>query len=29
MARIEGVPKDQAGPVIRLAYRFGPGMMKK
>jgi alkylhydroperoxidase family enzyme len=29
MARIEGVPKNQAGPVIRLAYRFGPRMMKK
>ena len=29
MARIQGVPKSQAGPVVRLAYRFGPRMMKK
>jgi AhpD family alkylhydroperoxidase len=29
MARIEGVAKAQAGPVVRLAYRFGPRMMKK
>jgi alkylhydroperoxidase family enzyme len=29
MARIEGVPKSQAGVSVRLAYRFGPRMMKK
>ena len=29
MARIEGVSKSQAGPVVKLVYRFGPGMMKK
>jgi alkylhydroperoxidase family enzyme len=29
MARIQGVPKSQAGPIVRLAYRFGPRMMKK
>jgi alkylhydroperoxidase family enzyme len=29
MARIEGVPKSHAGPMVRLAYRFGPRMMKK
>ena len=29
MARIEGVSKSQAGPVVRLVYRFGPRMMKK
>lgn len=29
MARIQGVPHSQAGPVIRLAYRFGPRMMKR
>jgi 4-carboxymuconolactone decarboxylase len=29
MARIEGVPKSEAGPVVRLTYRFGPKMMKK
>jgi alkylhydroperoxidase family enzyme len=29
MARIEGVSKDEAGPMVRLAYRFGPRMMKK
>jgi AhpD family alkylhydroperoxidase len=29
MARIQGVPKNQAGPTVRLAYRFGPRMMKK
>ena len=29
MARIQGVPKSKAGPMVRLAYRFGPGMMKK
>ena len=29
MARIQGVQKSQAGPVTKLAYRFGPKMMKK
>jgi len=29
MARIKGVPAAQAGPVVKLAYRFGPRMMKK
>ena len=29
MARIEGVPKSQAGVTVRLAYRFGPRMMRK
>ena len=29
MARIQGVSKRKAGPVVRLVYRFGPRMMKK
>jgi alkylhydroperoxidase family enzyme len=29
VARIQGVRKQQAGPTVRLAYRFGPRMMKK
>ena len=29
MARIKGVSKSQAGPVVKLVYRFGPRMMKK
>ncbi|MDE3134059.1 MAG: carboxymuconolactone decarboxylase family protein [Acidobacteriota bacterium] len=29
MARIDGVARSQAGPVVRLAYRFGPRMMRK
>jgi alkylhydroperoxidase family enzyme len=29
MARIEGVSKSKAGPVVKLIYRFGPRMMKK
>jgi len=29
MARIEGVSKSQAGPVVKTVYRFGPRMMKK
>ncbi len=29
MARIQGVPKDQAGLKLKLVYRFGPRMMKK
>jgi AhpD family alkylhydroperoxidase len=29
MARIDGVSKSKAGPMVRLVYRFGPRMMKK
>ena len=29
MARIEGVTRSQAGPIVKLVYRFGPRMMKK
>ena len=29
MARIEGVPSSQAGPVIRLIYRFAPKGIRK
>lgn len=29
MARIEGVPKSKAGPVVRLTYWLGPKMAKK
>ena len=29
MARIQGVSKSQAGPMVRLVYAFGPKMMKK
>src|SRR5437763_3602932 len=29
MARIEGVSQSQAGPVVKLVYRFGPRMMTK
>jgi alkylhydroperoxidase family enzyme len=29
MARIEGVPKSKAGPMVKLVYSFGPRMMKK
>jgi len=29
MARIKGVSKAQAGPIVKLVYRFGPRMMKK
>ena len=29
MARIEGVAKSQAGPIVKLVYRFGPRMMRK
>jgi alkylhydroperoxidase family enzyme len=29
MARIEGVARSKAGPVVKLVYRFGPRMMKK
>ena len=29
MARIQGVPMSQAGPMVKATYRFGPKMMKK
>lgn len=29
MARIQGVSKSKAGPMVRLVYRLGPRMMKK
>jgi len=29
MARINGVSKSEAGPMVRLIYRLGPRMMKK
>ena len=29
MARIQGVSKSEAGPMVRLVYRFGPRMMRK
>ena len=29
MARIEGVPKSEAGPMVRLVYRLGPRMVRK
>ena len=29
MARIQGVPKSKASPIVKMAYRFGPKMMKK
>jgi len=29
MARINGVSKSQAGPMVRLVYRLGPRMIKK
>ncbi len=29
MARIEGVSKSQAGPIVKLVYWFGPKAMKK
>ncbi len=29
MARIDGVSKAKAGPMVKLVYRFGPRMMKK
>ena len=29
MARIQGVPKRKASPMVKMAYRFGPKMMKK
>jgi alkylhydroperoxidase family enzyme len=29
LARIDGVPGSKAGPLVKLAYAFGPGMMRK
>ncbi len=29
MARIEGVRKSKAGPMVKLVYKFGPRMMRK
>jgi alkylhydroperoxidase family enzyme len=29
MARIQGVQRSGAGPIVKLAYRFGPRMMRK
>jgi AhpD family alkylhydroperoxidase len=29
MARIQGVSKSNAGPIVRLVYKLGPRMMKK
>jgi alkylhydroperoxidase family enzyme len=29
MARIQGVPRDQAGPIVKLVYRFAPRGMRK
>jgi alkylhydroperoxidase family enzyme len=29
MARIQGVPRKQAGPLVKLVYAFGPRMMRK
>ena len=29
MARIQGLSRSQAGPIVSLIYRFGPRMMKK
>ena len=29
MARIQGVQKSEAGPMVKLVYRFGPRMMRK
>jgi AhpD family alkylhydroperoxidase len=29
MARIDGVAKNRAAPMVKLAYRFGPKMMRK
>src|SRR5215813_3962584 len=29
MGRIEGVSRAQAGPIVKLVYRFGPKAMKK
>lgn len=29
MARVQGVPRSKASPMVKIAYRFGPKMMKK
>jgi hypothetical protein len=29
MARINGVSKSKAGPMVKLVYRLGPRMIKK
>jgi alkylhydroperoxidase family enzyme len=29
MARIQGVPQSQAGPIVKLVYKFGPRAMRK
>ena len=29
MARIQGVPNREAGPMVKLIYRLGPRMIKK
>jgi AhpD family alkylhydroperoxidase len=29
MTRMQGVPRSQASPIVKVAYRFGPRMMKK
>jgi alkylhydroperoxidase family enzyme len=29
MARIQGVQRNQAGPMVKLVFRLGPGMMRK
>jgi AhpD family alkylhydroperoxidase len=29
VARIRGVPKSKASPMVKMAYRFGPRMMRK
>src|SRR5581483_5093467 len=29
MARIQGVQKNEAGPMVKLVYRLGPRMMRK
>jgi AhpD family alkylhydroperoxidase len=29
VARIEGVPRSKAGPMVKLVYRLGPGMTRK
>ncbi len=29
MARIQGIPRSQAGPMVRLVYRFGPRAMRR
>jgi AhpD family alkylhydroperoxidase len=29
MPRVQGVPKSKASPMVKIAYRFGPKMMKK